>query len=223
VLLEQDARTQVATYARSHTMGFSRKSLKHWVVGTYFSREGEQDIAWVVYATSPKKNFICHACAPMLSVLVYRKRDARIWKLREHNYEAYQGGSGWDNPPGREDMALVHLAADKCALAIRTGYANMGWGMQYYGLLSIVDGKIKNLFYTTLSEDNGAVGGRTLPTNWRSTLKIEPGTTPYYDIQLHREGIDKGKSIDYTVIYRYNISEYQPIVPDKVMTNTSVR
>jgi len=153
----------------------------------------------------------------MLSTLIYRKQDARTWKLKQSSYEAFQGGAGWDNMPSREDMALVYISPTLCALAIRTGYANMGWGMEYYSLLAVVGEEIKNIFSTTFSEGNGGVGDNVSPTNWQSTLRLKPSTGAHYDIHLDRKGVYKAQNIDYSVVYQYDAGHYTSTTLDMVM------
>jgi len=215
-LLLQDATQQIIAYAREHDMGFKTSDIKHRMVGVYFAREGETDIAWAVIATSPRKNYECHACTPVLSMFIYHKKDDRTWKLKRSAFEAFRGGPGWDQMPERGDIALVHLSPSECALAIRTGYANMGWGMEYYTLIISTEAGGHNVFSTTLSEDNSGEEGK-YKTNWKSSIAIKPNKGKLYDIYLHRTGVYRNKQIDYTIRYEHNGSKYIPQGEDVVI------
>jgi len=216
-LLSRDAIGHVRDYARSHEMGFGGRVLKQRLTGVYFAREGDRDVAWVVVATSPRTHFDCHACVPVLSVLAYRKEGANGWRLYAYGYEASTGTSGWDMMPGQDDMALVHLSPEHVALAIRSSYANMGWGMEYYEIVSVEGSRGRRLFHTTMSENNG---GNITPikTDWENTLRFAPVPGhAWYDIRLHRQGTYRGKAIDYTVTYRYRNGKYDAQSDDEVM------
>jgi len=215
-LLLQDATQQIITYAREHDMGFSTSDIKHRMVGVYFAREGETDIAWAVIATSPRKNYKCHACTPVLSMFVYHKEDDRTWKIKRSAFEAYRGGGGWDNPPDKDDIALVHISPTECVLGIHSGYANMGWLMLYYTLVSARDTGTSILFFTTMHEDNAGNITNT-KTDWDSTIQIKPNKDKQYTIYLHRKGVENNRPINYTIRYEYNGRKYLPQGEDIVM------
>ncbi len=214
-VLTDDALRQLRTHARTNRMGFDTADLRHRPAGIYFAREGNRTVAWVVLASSPRKNFECHACTPALSLFVYAQERAQAWRPVGKAYNAFKGGSGWDAEPSAEDMALVHIAPDRVALAIRSGYANMGWANENYTLVGFNGTRAHTLLSTTMKENNGGTMDKER-TNWTSTIRIRPGSGPFYDIHLHRKGILRGAPIDYTVTYRCDGHIYRPEQGDPV-------
>jgi len=215
-LISNDAIRNVANYTLTHDIGFHGRVLKQRLAGVYFARDGGRNVAWVVVATSPRTNFECHVCLPILSVLIYQEEEPNKWRLKSYGYKTGQGTSGWDMMPRENEMALVHISPDHVALAILSVYATMGWGMTYYEIVSVEGNQGRRLFFTTMSQSSGASNTPT-SADWSSTLTLRPTTdSPWYDIHLHRKGIHKGRPIDYTVIYRYQHGKYQAMGEDKV-------
>ena len=214
-VLTDDALRQLRTHARSDRLGFDTADLRHRPAGVYFAREGNRTVAWVVLASSPRKNFECHACMPTLSVFIYTQERAQAWRPVGKAYNAFRGGSGWDAEPSAEDMALVHIAPDRVALAIRSGYVNMGWANENYTLIGFNDTRAHTLLSTTMKENNGGTMDKER-TNWTSTIRIRPGSGPFYDIHLHRKGILRSAPIDHNVTYRYDGHTYRPEQEDPV-------
>jgi hypothetical protein len=167
-------------------------------------------------ATSPRTNFECHACTPALSLFIYRQEKAMAWRLKWSAFEAFKGGQGWDSPPDEKEMALVHVTSDRCALAIRTGYASMGWDSSYYILIAVGADGARTLFSTTMSENNRGVGDKN-KTNWESTIHIRPAKGTHYEILLHRQGILGNAPIDYDIRYAYDGSAYKAQKNDQVL------
>jgi hypothetical protein len=151
--------------------------------------------------------------------LVYAQVGPNRWQLIGQGYETFEGSAGWGKAPDAKEMALVHIAEQKVALAVISGYANMGWGEEYYGLYRVEGNQGRRIFLTTTQSDN--LGADSTPvTDWKSRLRFVPvAGRPWYDIQIRRQGKLEGRPIDYTVIYRYRDGKYRPLGRDRVMQN----
>jgi len=214
-VLTDDALRQLRTHARSDRLGFDTADLRHRPAGVYFAREGNRTVAWVVLASSPRKNFECHACMPTLSVFIYTQERAQAWRPIGNAYAVFTGGSGYGEPPAEDEMALVHIASDRVALAIRTEYTHMGWETGGYSLIGQEGGRARKLFATTMSTNNtGSLDAER--SDWTSTIRIRPGSGPFYDIHLHRKGTLRSAPIDHNVTYRYDGHTYRPEQEDPV-------
>ena len=214
-VLTDDALRQLRTHARTDRMGFETAALRHRSAGVYFAREGNRTVAWVVLASSPRTDFECHACKPALSVFVYAQERAQAWRPVGRAWQVFSGGSGYGVPPEEKEMALVHIAPDRVALAIRTADMHMGWETEAYTLIGVEKDRAQTLLATLLKENNAGTLEEK-KTDWTSTIRIRPGRSRCYDILLHRKGILRGVPIDYTVTYRCDGHTYRPEQEDPV-------
>ncbi|ADV46155.1 hypothetical protein [Nitratifractor salsuginis] len=216
-VLSRDALSRVRRYALSHRMGFRSRDLTHWIAGIYFAREGGRDVAWVVAASKPRRNFECHACYPKLSILVYAQAAPNRWQLTGQGYETFESSYGWGNAPDEKNMALVHIAPDKVALAVRSSFFNMGWEEDYYALYRVERDRGHQILFTQIHTDNKAADSKPF-TDWSTELRLRPSKeSPWCEIYLKRRGIDEGRPMDQTVVYRYSNGSYRPIGDDPVM------
>jgi len=218
-VVSRDALSRVRNYAITHKMGFDSHALTHWVAGVYYAREEGRNEAWVIVASKPRRNFECHACYPKLSILIYAELGANRWQLIGQGYETFEGTAGWGNVPDEKEMALVHIAPRKVALAVRSGYVNMGWSEEYYGLYRVEKNRGRQIFFTTIRSSNMAADTTPI-TDWESTLKFTPVKGwPWYDINIRRKGRLKGRAIDYTIVYHYRNGTYRTTGKDWVVHN----
>ena len=188
-----------------------RGRLHHEILASLFCKKADEDRLWVVTASRPIRNYDCHACGPALSVFEYQWHE-KGWSPSRSTYGLTQFGA-WGRGPEEKDMAIVKIAPDRCALAIRSFYATQGWSFDHYTLIGNTGQSFKEIFDTTLSADNSATG---MPprTNWKTRLRFHPGSGSYYDIRLHRIGMKDGKRIDFTVTYSFDGTKYRSNRPD---------
>ncbi len=217
-VLANDALQRLSTHTRTDRLGFDTSDLRHRLAGVYFASEGDRTVAWVVLASSPREEFECHACMPTLSFFVYARERALAWRPVGSAYSVFNGGSGYGEPPAEAEMALVHIAPKQVALAIRTGYSHMGWQTEGYTLIAREGKRARRHFFTTMAVNN-TDALEAEKSDWNSTVRLRPGSGPFYDIHLHRKGTFKGKPIDYTVIYRCDNGGCRPDREDPVTEN----
>ena len=212
--LRQDALRRVELHgsAPSFKLDFGQfplAPLRHEVIGLYPCRENSVEKLFVVTATNARDKQInhCHGCGPALSVLVYRRGQSG-WRFESADFGIGKFGN-WGDAPAADDLAMIHTGPSSCGLVLRTGYAGMGWSYDYYTLFLHEGGKFREVFATTLSADSSGTGALR-STRWNTRLRFRPGTKPYYDLHLRREGIEEGRAFGYEVIYSYDGKRYRP-------------
>ena len=210
--VKYDALRRLQTHARSSDFGFqTHQYLKHRIIAVLPCKEVNTDTLWVLAESRPVANFDCHACVPVQSLFKYR-RNGNTWELMQQRYAIDKIG-GWGTGPDAKDTALVRISPSQCAVAIRSGYASQGWVLDHYTLLGPTGHGLGEIFFTTLSVDNGGVGEGP-QTSWSTKIRLRPGTGEYYLIHLQRQGIAEGQPVNYAVSYFYRRGKYFPNRPD---------
>ena len=210
--VKQDLLRRLRIHAQNSDYGLqTRAPLTHSIISILPCKEAGSENLWILTESKPAINFNCHACAPALSLFKYRW-NKRGWTLEQERFAIDRIG-GYDGGPDAKDVALVQISPDRCALAIRSGYATQGWGFDYYTLLGPSNGSLEKIFDTTLAADNGGVGYGPL-TSWETKLRLRPVSRDFYLIYLERKGTVKGRPVHYEVSYSYRNGRFLPDGPD---------
>ncbi|WP_457606707.1 hypothetical protein [Nitratifractor sp.] len=177
-----------------------------------FAEEGV-DKLFVLTASNARSDGInhCHACAPALSAFIYRKGSAG-WQRERASYAFTEYGS-WGEGPEAKEAALVRISPRHYALALRGGGTGQGWLVESYTLYLLGRKGMRKVFRTIISEDNGG-SASPLRTDWKSDLRLRPGTGAFYEIELRRYGIRENRRFDERFRYRYDGRAYRPDRPD---------
>ena len=215
VAMKQDALSKVS----NHSFSFkANATVVHEFLGIYFSKDMNSNVAWIVIASKPNKNFDYHTSVPAISIFAYKQLAPKKWQLYAWSYDTIRLGSGWGNTPSPDNIAIVHISPTKAVLAIESGYSNMGWGMDYYTLIAVGRDSSKVIFNTTIQENNGGTMDPN-KTNWNSQIKLKPSNGKYYTINIHRRGISDNTPIDYTIEYHFDGNKYVTDKKEQVTLN----
>ncbi len=191
---------KIKHYGDFKKFGFNSK-LKHEIV--YLNKIPFNKHIIVVTASSPQKDYDCHACGVKLSFFELIPIKKSKYKIIKSDINSQYRGS-WGRPP---NIDIITIGKEKYGIVLRDSYGNGGVMDEIYSILYFDNGKIKEIFSKTISSNDG---GRNEPptTDWNTTIKIVKGSSSFYNIILHKKGIDNGKKINEITTFTFNGKNY---------------
>lgn len=202
---------ELQLYAREHDFGLghpssrSATSVSHEVQDffyvSYFDRPAYVAVA-VTRAEPPDR---CHAAAPKLSFFEFLGTPSG-WQLRGAYPNVLHVGA-WGDPP--HSIRVMEIGYNLFGVAIEGGFTNQGATTSYTTIHAMVAGEFKQVFECdTYESDSGT--GRPSRNEWSTTIKVDRSGTGFYDLAVRRTGVQKGKRIDESVLYRFDGRTYVP-------------
>lgn len=177
--------------------------MDHEIVGEYYLRYREGESMLVVTA-SIERGVDCHACAPRLSLFEFRRSEIG-WVLVDSALAVTRWGE-W----GRvavTDVKVFVIGDDLHALFLD----GCGGGQGFVSCVTSVQARVGDRYQEILNLKTSADdSGSTWPgaEKWTSMIRIQPGTSGFYDLIVQRNGIRRGERFAESERFKFNGQKY---------------
>ena len=125
----------------------------------------------------------CHACAPMLSVAVFKGAKNRPWRLTA--WAPAFARHGQNGKAG--DLRILTLGKDRQAMELSMTYRAAGQGSGRADIYDLTDLN-KVLSVDTYSSFEHMAGGKLLRHELKTTFSFLPSEKSHFDVELHTKG-----------------------------------
>jgi hypothetical protein len=178
-------------------------SLDHSIVGEYYLRYRDRE-SMIVVTASIEKGVDCHACAPRLSLFEF-ERSRLGWTLGDSAIAVTRWGQWGQVAPN--DVKVFVVGENIYALFLD----GTGMGQGYVSSKTSVQARVGDRYQEILNLQTSADdSGSMLPgaEKWTSTIKIQPGTSGFYDLLVERKGVRDRESFDECERFKFNGQRY---------------
>lgn len=172
--------------------------LTEGLVGIYKLSRSET----LAVAYSADSAFTCHACGVKISFFVFDEK-AKLKKSYMYALELGKYGSA----PAKDDIKIVEIAKGVPALMYSISDGGQGIDVDVRLIYRFTDNGVEKIFDERVSENNEA-SIISKKTKWKATLDFDKSKRPYYDIILHKKGIEDSKNIDQKIVYKFDGEKY---------------
>lgn len=151
----------------------------------------------------------CHACAPMLSVAVFKGPTTGPWRLT-----AWAPALARHGQNGKAaDVRILTLGRERQAMELSMVFRGAGQGSGRADFYDLED-LSKVLSVDTYSSFDHMAGGELLRQQLETTVSFLPGEKTHFDVELHTQGhrVDMQRNtrtaVDERVLMTFNGREY---------------
>jgi hypothetical protein len=177
--------------------------LDHRIVGEYYLRYRDRESMMVVTA-SIEKGVNCHACAPRLSLFEFERRAAG-WILVDFSLAVARWGQ-WGQV-GTDDVKVFVIGENLYALFLDGNGGSQGWTSSRTCVHARVGDRYQEVLnLQTAQDDSGTIAPGA--QNWTSVIKIQSGSSGFYDLLVERRGIRDHKNFAECERFKFNGQKY---------------
>jgi|GEM_PF-800246 len=179
--------------------------MKHSIVGLYDIPPLNMPRLLAVASSSPVKHNDSHVAQVRLSFFEYMRDGHGVWHLTREDIAAEEYGS-WGVAPAKREIKILKLGVGIYGVALESGYSGQGWLNQGVRILTPAGTMLTDILQLDLESSNEGTGNPPV-TDWKADYHPEKGKGPFYDIVVHRHGIDKGAKIDRYTRYCFDADD----------------
>lgn len=190
--------------------GADHQKLLHQLVGFYDIPHADATTKLAIASSVPAKNHDCHACAAKMSFFLFRWSGTG-WELTKSYINAHSMGE-WGSAPAKSDYQVVTLGEHDFGLFLKVGWATQGYAGNRIFLYSFEQEHAVEILDIESALSDLATGNPSR-VNWQSKFRFVRGAGGFYDILLHRWGLEEGRRIDENIRYIYRNGKYQKTTP----------
>ena len=177
--------------------------LHHTIIEHYYLKYNQDDERFVVALSSIGDDFECHACAPLLSFIEFKKQDNDGWIIGRKNIGIFREGS-WGSPPS---LKVMIIGTNNWGIVTQGGYTSTGIHSESTTIYANIAGTYQEVFSETTEEDHS---GRGSVYELTSDISVRPVTgNPFYDLVLVKNiRSEEGEQSSEKIIYKFDGQRY---------------
>jgi len=177
--------------------------LDHRIVGEYYLRYRDRESMMIVTA-SIEKGVNCHACAPRLTLFEFERR-AVGWILVDYSLAVTRWGQ-WGQV-ATEDVKVFVIGENLYALFLDGTGGSQGWTSSRTCVQARVGDRYQEVLnLQTAQDDSGTIAPGA--QNWTSVIRIQSGSSGFYDLLVERRGIRDHKNFAECERFKFNGQKY---------------